>query len=80
VKDMLLTVNVVDLANLIQDLPGWSNLQVRFLSEYEGRRYYNVHLTKKQVAALGVSSIKSKYRATEYKAFQEETNAVRDTG
>lgn len=66
-KDMLLIVHESDLANLIQDLKGWHNLQVRFLDSYGDGRYYNVHLTKKQVAELGASRIKDAYHANEYK-------------
>lgn len=69
--DILLIVNETDLGSIIEDLPGWSNLSVRYLSTYKGRRYYNVHLTKKQVAALGASKIKATYQATEYKEGQD---------
>jgi hypothetical protein len=76
-KDMMLIVHENDLLNLIQDMPGWNNLQIRFLSKYGDGRYYNVHLTKKQVAALGAAKIKATYHANEYK--QEEANAGSDT-
>jgi hypothetical protein len=66
-SNMILTVNESDLCNLIEDMPGWRNLQVRYLSRYADGRYYNVHLTKKQVAELGATRIKETYHATEYK-------------
>lgn len=68
---MMLIVSETDLGSIIEDLPGWSNLNVRYISLYKGKRYYNVHLTKKQTAALGVSKIKATYQATEYKADSE---------
>ena len=70
---MILLVSETDLGSMIEDLPGWSNLQVRYLNTYKGIRYYNVHLTKKQVAVLGASKIKATYQATEYKE-QESQN------
>lgn len=73
-KNMIVTVTVLGLSNIIQDLPGWHNLQVSYLREYNGKRYYNVHLTKKQVAELGAAKILASYQATEYKAFQEQEN------
>ena len=66
-KDMLLIVGETDLLNLIQDMPGWQNLQVRYLSGEGHARYFNVHLTKKQVAFLGAAKIKATYHAEEYK-------------
>jgi hypothetical protein len=65
-KDMLLIVGETDLLNLIQDMPGWQNVQVRYLSGEGHARYFNVHLTKKQVAFLGAAKIKATYHAEEY--------------
>lgn len=77
---MILTVSEFDLTNLIFDMKGWATLQVRYLNTVAGRRYFNVHLTKKQIAALGADNIKAAYHAAEYKAFQGENNADSDTG
>lgn len=72
-KDIILIVTETDLADLIRDLPGgWQNLQVRYLSEYKGHQYYNVHLTRKQVNALGAAKIKGAYQAYEYNAHRSE--------
>lgn len=75
---MMLIVHESDLANLIQDLKGWHNLQVRFLSVYADGRYYQVHLTKKQVAELGASRIKEAYHADKIKASQIEQTGEHD--
>lgn len=69
---LILIVGEPDLASLIEDLNGWENLQVRYLSTYKGGRYFNVHLSKKQVAKLGTDRIKATYQATEYKAESNE--------
>lgn len=70
-KDIILIVTETDLSTLIKDLPGgWQNLQVRYLSDYKGHRYYNVHLTKRQVNALGAVNIKNTYQATEYNSLR----------
>lgn len=66
-KDMIIIVSETDLANLIEDMPGWHTIQVRPLGKYSNKRYYNVHLTKKQVAELGAAKIKDSYHANEYK-------------
>lgn len=72
-KDIILIVTETDLADLIKDLPGgWQNLQVRYLSDYKGHRYYNIHLTKRQVNALGLVNIKNRYQAYEYNASKSE--------
>ena len=75
---MIIIVTEHDLGSIIQDLPGWSNLQVRYLGTQKSRRFYNVHLTKKQMALLGSKNIKATYQATEYDA--EETINERSEG
>lgn len=70
---MILVVTEHDLGSIIADLPGWSNLQVRYLTNQKGRRFYNIHLTKKQLAALGEKNVKATYQATEYNAEETES-------
>lgn len=77
-KAMILTVNDESLLQLIEDLPGWRNLQIRHLRAVNAGtnreiHFYNVYLTKKQVAELGASKIKETYRAIEYRPFTGET-------
>lgn len=76
---MLLVVHEDDLVNLIEDMPGWHTIQVRYLNTDKSGRHYNVHLTKKQVAELGAAKIKAVYSATEYKAFQDKDQGRNDT-
>lgn len=79
-KDIILIVTETDLTDLIRDLPGgWQNLQIRYLSEYKGHHYYNIHLTKRQVNALGVMNIKNAYQAVEYNAHKTVEEQVSES-
>ena len=79
-NDIILIVTETDLTNLIRDLSeGWQSLQIRYLSEYKGHHYYNIRLTKRQVHALGVTTIKNTYQAAEYnahKTIQEQVSEL----
>lgn len=66
-KDIILIVTETDLANLIREMPGgWQTFQIQYLSEYKEHHYYRIHLTKRQVNALGLVNIKNRYQAAEY--------------
>jgi hypothetical protein len=56
-QDMIIIVDTMHLIQLIRDLPGWQNYQIRPLDNDQ----FNVHISKKMMQKLGPDRVRATY-------------------